>query len=172
MAPESSVRTPRSVPVVCWAGALNTVSAAARKQKADGSRVEHITLLSPSPPPPRFQPLMMSRVALGEAVRRGSTPASSITAVPRPGSLPWVVETMMASPRFSSESCIAGKCSCLQGAYCYGAANEKVKECEKECKPDVEKICKDIKPGQGRIVRCLKQHQAELSADCSKCFKK
>ncbi|MFZ1038061.1 MAG: cysteine rich repeat-containing protein [Smithella sp.] len=52
------------------------------------------------------------------------------------------------------------------------AANEKVKECEKECKPDVEKICKDIKPGQGRIVRCLKQHQAELSAGCSQCFKK
>jgi hypothetical protein len=50
------------------------------------------------------------------------------------------------------------------------AANEKVKECEKECKTDVEKICKDIKPGQGRIVRCLKQPQAELSADCSGCF--
>jgi hypothetical protein len=52
------------------------------------------------------------------------------------------------------------------------AAKEKVKECEKECEPDVEKICKDIKPGQGRIVRCLKQHQAELSAGCSECFKK
>ena len=33
MAPESSVRTPRSVPVVCWAGALNTVSAAAKSKK-------------------------------------------------------------------------------------------------------------------------------------------
>ena len=49
---------------------------------------------------------------------------------------------------------------------------EKVKECEKECKPDAEIFCKDIKPGQGRIMRCLKQHQAELSAGCGGCFKK
>jgi hypothetical protein len=51
-------------------------------------------------------------------------------------------------------------------------AKEKVEECEKECKPDIERFCKDIKRGQGRIVRCLKQHKAELSPGCRGCFKK
>ena len=49
---------------------------------------------------------------------------------------------------------------------------EKAEECEKECKIDAEKFCKDVKPGQGRIVRCLKQHKAELSPGCRACFKK
>jgi hypothetical protein len=43
---------------------------------------------------------------------------------------------------------------------------EREREFVNACKPDVEKFCKDIKPGQGRIIRCLKQHQAELSANC------
>jgi len=42
----------------------------------------------------------------------------------------------------------------------------------KACNPDAEKFCKDVKPGKGQIIRCLKQHQAELSADCGGCFKK
>jgi len=34
------------------------------------------------------------------------------------------------------------------------------------CKDDVEKHCKDVKPGGGRILRCLKEHEADLSAGC------
>ena len=34
------------------------------------------------------------------------------------------------------------------------------------CKADVEKFCKDVKPGEGRIIACLKTHEAELSAEC------
>ncbi len=34
------------------------------------------------------------------------------------------------------------------------------------CKADVEKFCKDIKPGKGRILSCLKSHEADLSQAC------
>ncbi len=34
------------------------------------------------------------------------------------------------------------------------------------CRADVEKFCKDIKPGGGRIMACLKSHEAELSEPC------
>lgn len=35
------------------------------------------------------------------------------------------------------------------------------------CRADVEKFCKDVKPGKGRIWRCLKNHEAELSEECA-----
>lgn len=34
------------------------------------------------------------------------------------------------------------------------------------CKADKEKFCKDVQPGEGRIVECLKAHEAELSEGC------
>lgn len=34
------------------------------------------------------------------------------------------------------------------------------------CKADVEKFCKDIKPGEGRIIKCMKEHESELSEAC------
>ena len=43
------------------------------------------------------------------------------------------------------------------------ARMERVKEA---CKPDVEKFCQGIKPGEGRIVACLKSHDSELAPAC------
>lgn len=34
------------------------------------------------------------------------------------------------------------------------------------CKADVEKFCKGVEKGDGRILKCLKDHQAELSSGC------
>ncbi len=34
------------------------------------------------------------------------------------------------------------------------------------CHEDVQKFCKDVKPGHGAIAECLKTHEAELSAPC------
>src|SRR5690606_4163957 len=34
------------------------------------------------------------------------------------------------------------------------------------CGPDVEKFCKGVAPGRGRLLRCLEGHARELSGPC------
>ena len=34
------------------------------------------------------------------------------------------------------------------------------------CSDDIEKYCKDVRPGGGRLLNCLKTHETELSAPC------
>ena len=45
-------------------------------------------------------------------------------------------------------------------------AREMVRDLRDACQADVEKHCADIKTGQGRIRRCLRQHEAELTPGC------
>lgn len=47
-----------------------------------------------------------------------------------------------------------------------GKMKEKVKEAKEACEEDAKKLCKDTKPGGGRIMQCLKQHEGELSPPC------
>jgi hypothetical protein len=35
------------------------------------------------------------------------------------------------------------------------------------CAADVKKFCAGVEKGQGRIVKCLKEHEKELSPECS-----
>ncbi len=37
---------------------------------------------------------------------------------------------------------------------------------EDPCAADALKLCKDVKPGEGRIVKCLQAHDGELSGGC------
>jgi len=34
------------------------------------------------------------------------------------------------------------------------------------CKGDVEEFCTDVKPGRGRILKCVQAHSSQLSAAC------
>lgn len=34
------------------------------------------------------------------------------------------------------------------------------------CKADFDKFCKDVQPGEGRIIRCMKEHEGDFSPEC------
>jgi Golgi apparatus protein 1 len=44
--------------------------------------------------------------------------------------------------------------------------HQRMKAFDEACKGDVEQYCKDVQPGQGRMVRCLRDNEAKLSASC------
>ena len=39
-------------------------------------------------------------------------------------------------------------------------------EVRQACHEDVERLCRDVKPGDGQIRECLQAHEAELSPGC------
>lgn len=38
----------------------------------------------------------------------------------------------------------------------------------KPCRADIDKFCADVERGQGRLIRCLKEHANELAPECKK----
>jgi hypothetical protein len=51
-------------------------------------------------------------------------------------------------------------------------SREKSRDFRQACKGDAEKFCKGIATGKGRIVSCLKSHEAELSDACAAIFRR
>ncbi len=47
-------------------------------------------------------------------------------------------------------------------------ARQRLMEAQRACTGDVERFCNDVRPGQGRIVKCLREHTEELSTACRK----
>jgi hypothetical protein len=48
---------------------------------------------------------------------------------------------------------------------------ERITKFVQACDADMEKFCKDMEPGSGRVAACLKAKQAELSPACQAEFK-
>ena len=46
------------------------------------------------------------------------------------------------------------------------AAKGRMKGLAEACKPDAERFCKGVQPGQGRVLSCLKSHEADLAPAC------
>jgi len=46
-------------------------------------------------------------------------------------------------------------------------AAQRAREIHEKCQGDVWLFCQGIQPGQGRILACLKSHEAELSPPCA-----
>jgi hypothetical protein len=38
---------------------------------------------------------------------------------------------------------------------------------EGACHDDVERLCKDVQPGEGRVLACLKSHKKDVSKECT-----
>ncbi|MFG1403235.1 cysteine rich repeat-containing protein [Xanthobacter sediminis] len=41
----------------------------------------------------------------------------------------------------------------------------------KYCKPDIERLCAAVPPGEGRLLKCLKAHGEQISVGCAKALK-
>ena len=44
--------------------------------------------------------------------------------------------------------------------------HQKFQAAKAACQPDVQKFCQDVQPGGGRVMQCLRAHEAELSDAC------
>ena len=51
-------------------------------------------------------------------------------------------------------------------------SKKKLMEAQQACTGDMEKYCKDVQPGEGRILKCLREHSQELSIACSQVIDK
>ena len=43
---------------------------------------------------------------------------------------------------------------------------ENLRKLRKACEADVKRLCANVRLGGGRILRCLREHESDLSADC------
>ena len=70
---------------------------------------------------------------------------------------------MMAYEDKLSEACKLGFAEAAMSVKMgLAAIDYSVKSCEK----DADKFCLDVQPGEGKIVKCLRKHEAKVSQSC------
>lgn len=53
-----------------------------------------------------------------------------------------------------------------------GAVQAQQNDVAKYCKADVERLCKGVAPGGGRLLKCLKANPDQLTVGCAKALQK
>jgi hypothetical protein len=43
----------------------------------------------------------------------------------------------------------------------------KIAKLENSCAPDIKKYCKDVTPGEGRMIYCMQAHEDKISTKCA-----
>lgn len=54
----------------------------------------------------------------------------------------------------------------VTAAATFGTATAQPAQTGGTCRPEIERFCKDVKPGKGAVARCLAENEAELSPAC------
>jgi hypothetical protein len=49
--------------------------------------------------------------------------------------------------------------------------HEHMDKAKEACKDDAAKLCKDVEPGEGRMLKCMKDHESDLSQGCKDAMK-
>ena len=55
---------------------------------------------------------------------------------------------------------------CLAAALMLFGSSAEAQRAAKACLSDIKTLCADVKPGQGRIAGCVKDHMKDLSEPC------
>jgi hypothetical protein len=53
-----------------------------------------------------------------------------------------------------------------QSSFAQSASPQALADAQAACASDVQSLCSGVQPGGGRIIACLKQHQAQVSDRC------
>lgn len=61
---------------------------------------------------------------------------------------------------------------CSSGMFMALPASAQEGDLGKYCPADIKRLCKNVEPGGGKIMKCLKQHGKELSVGCAQALQK
>lgn len=61
---------------------------------------------------------------------------------------------------------------CMLVAAPIQARAQEMEDIKTYCKEDIERLCKGIEPGGGRLLKCLKANTKEMSVGCAQALEK